>query len=476
MRNGKYHAAITYTDSNGKSHSTTKSLKLHAKGNKKKANEMCQQIKKQKEAELKLLYSETNWYEFVDRDTLTFTAFLRKWIDSIEFSMIGKEPTYASYRTCVLNKIIPYFDKKHQLPLSHRIGGIVLMVLSSILCLLFVGVFVEKDLTLLFPALVGMFGLLFGIALIKGAFVNAELKKKRKGIYLSPEQIEKLEQKIELPIVDTPVFLDYGEVAVYYSQAIRQETKNRVIGRTGSYSGGTVRIAKGLSIHTGGSVSRPVYGDVSLQYSGEFIITNQRIIFLSNQKGFEIKHQNITAATAYKDGFAFQSKNISYVLLLPRADLATLAFGGVRTGEIPIAGIVTSELCDYDDCEDFDVDDISIIDCMDGHSFEYFCAEVLEKNGFKNVSVTKGSGDQGVDVLAEKGGIKYAVQCKNYSSPLGNTPVQEVNAGKTFYNCHVGVVMTNSTFTPGAKELAQATGVLLWDRKVLQEMMGSLEC
>ena len=114
MRNGKYHAAITYTDSNGKSHSTTKSLKLHAKGNKKKANEMCQQIKKQKEAELKLLYSETNWYEFVDRDTLTFTAFLRKWVDSIEFSMIGKEPTYASYRTCVLNKIIPYFDKKHQ--------------------------------------------------------------------------------------------------------------------------------------------------------------------------------------------------------------------------------------------------------------------------------------------------------------------------------------------------------------------------
>ena len=131
---------------------------------------------------------------------------------------------------------------------------------------------------------------------------------------------------------------------------------------------------------------------------------------------------------------------------------------------------------DYVDYEDFDFDDISMIDCMDGHSFEYFCAEVLKKNGFVNVSVTKGSGDQGVDVLAEKGGIKYAVQCKNYSSALGNTPVQEVNAGKTFYNCHVGVVMTNSIFTPGAKELAQATGVLLWDRKVLQEMMGTLEC
>ena len=58
-----------------------------------------------------------------------------------------------------------------------------------------------------------------------------------------------------------------------------------------------------------------------------------------------------------------------------------------------------------------------------------------------------------------------------YSSPLGNTPIQEVIAGKIFYGCHVGVVMTNSTFTPGAKKLAEATGVLLWDRAILQDMI-----
>ena len=108
---------------------------------------------------------------------------------------------------------------------------------------------------------------------------------------------------------------------------------------------------------------------------------------------------------------------------------------------------------------------------MSGHDFEYFCAELLRKNGFLDVKVTKGSGDQGVDILAKKDGIKYAIQCKNYASPLGNTPVQEVNAGKIYYRCHVGVVMTNSTFTQGAKTLAEATGVLLWDRSVLTQMM-----
>lgn len=115
-------------------------------------------------------------------------------------------------------------------------------------------------------------------------------------------------------------------------------------------------------------------------------------------------------------------------------------------------------------------DSLSKIDKMDGHTFEHWCAKVLENCGYKNVEVTPGSGDQGVDVLAEKGGIKYAIQCKCYSSDLGNTPIQEVNTGKTIYHCQIGVVMTNRHFTAGAKQAAEATGVLLWDRETIEEM------
>ena len=117
--------------------------------------------------------------------------------------------------------------------------------------------------------------------------------------------------------------------------------------------------------------------------------------------------------------------------------------------------------------------DISETDGMEGHEFENYCADLLRKNGFINVSVTPGSGDQGVDVIAEKEGVRYAVQCKCYSSALGNTPVQEVCAGKSMYNCHVGVVMTNNYFTAGAKQLAEKNGILLWDRDKLQQMIDS---
>lgn len=117
--------------------------------------------------------------------------------------------------------------------------------------------------------------------------------------------------------------------------------------------------------------------------------------------------------------------------------------------------------------------DIAETDGMEGHEFESYCADLLRKNGFVNVSVTPGSGDQGVDVIAEKEGVRYAVQCKCYSSALGNTPVQEVCAGKSMYNCHVGVVMTNNYFTAGAKQLAEKNGILLWDRDKLQRMIDS---
>ncbi len=113
------------------------------------------------------------------------------------------------------------------------------------------------------------------------------------------------------------------------------------------------------------------------------------------------------------------------------------------------------------------------VDLMEGIEFEHWCANLLTDLGYSNVSVTQSSGDQGVDVLAEKDGIKYAIQCKCYSKDLGNTPVQEILAGKQFYHCHVGAVMTNQYFTKGAKDLAAETGVLLWDRDWIENTLAS---
>jgi restriction system protein len=107
---------------------------------------------------------------------------------------------------------------------------------------------------------------------------------------------------------------------------------------------------------------------------------------------------------------------------------------------------------------------------MTGTDFEYYCAKLLLFNGFERVSTTSITGDQGVDLVAEKEGLKFAIQCKCYNDTLGNTPVQEVYLGKAIYDCDVAVVMTNSTFTKGAKEAAEKVNVKLWDIHVISEM------
>jgi len=108
---------------------------------------------------------------------------------------------------------------------------------------------------------------------------------------------------------------------------------------------------------------------------------------------------------------------------------------------------------------------------LDGSEFEAYVALVLEDNGFKHVELTKGSGDQGADILAERNGKSYAIQCKNYAGAVGNFAVQEAFAGAQHYGCEVAAVICPGTFTRGARELAATTGVLLWDEKKLSRMM-----
>lgn len=112
-----------------------------------------------------------------------------------------------------------------------------------------------------------------------------------------------------------------------------------------------------------------------------------------------------------------------------------------------------------------------LMDDMEGHEFEYFCAELLKKRGFAEVEVTKGSGDYGIDILAEKEGVTYAVQCKCYAAPVGVKAVQEAYAGKDYYDRMVGAVMTNQYFTAPAVEAARKLKILLWDRGYLDSMM-----
>ena len=108
---------------------------------------------------------------------------------------------------------------------------------------------------------------------------------------------------------------------------------------------------------------------------------------------------------------------------------------------------------------------------LSGEEFEEYVALLLGDAGFRDIELTRASGDQGVDVLCSRAGKRYAVQCKNYQGTVGNAAVQEAFAGAQFYGCDVAAVVCPGAFTRAARELAASTGVRLWDGAWLTRMM-----
>lgn len=94
--------------------------------------------------------------------------------------------------------------------------------------------------------------------------------------------------------------------------------------------------------------------------------------------------------------------------------------------------------------------------------FEVACEKTLRELGFETSRVA-GVGDQGADVVAERDGVRVAVQCKLYSGKVGNDAVQQVVAAKAFYKCQMAIVVATGGYTKAARQLAGANGVVLCD-------------
>jgi restriction endonuclease Mrr len=111
---------------------------------------------------------------------------------------------------------------------------------------------------------------------------------------------------------------------------------------------------------------------------------------------------------------------------------------------------------------------------MSGPEFERFMADLLRQKGYQ-VDETPLSGDQGVDlVLPDLDGKRVVIQLKRWTGPVGNNAIQATFAGMAHYQADEGWVITTSTFTKSARELARSTSVRLIDRDELTDWLEGL--
>ena len=108
------------------------------------------------------------------------------------------------------------------------------------------------------------------------------------------------------------------------------------------------------------------------------------------------------------------------------------------------------------------------VDELSGEEFEDYCVSILNQHGW-DARITQSTGDQGIDIIGEINGVTAVFQCKRYLQPVGNSAVQEVIAGKNFAKAQIAAVITNSTFTKSARQLAQAANIYLLHHTELEE-------
>lgn len=185
---------------------------------------------------------------------------------------------------------------------------------------------------------------LFGIAgvlLVLQITLDKKIKNEQKAIQAEKDNEEALHlgQQIEairrgeLPIIhNTPVILAPGEVAHLSLNATRLITKNKAVGRTGGGSGVSFRVAKGVSVRTGGGASKTIYEDVTSTYKGMLIVTNQRIIFINSQQGFEHKLSSVSSLFVDKANVELQVKSKSYTFIVAGAAILQTVIHALTNG------------------------------------------------------------------------------------------------------------------------------------------------
>lgn len=181
----------------------------------------------------------------------------------------------------------------------HKVFGFLIMLFGTVLLtvctLLFLGFLAFEGISglILFPLIAGI----LSVFIIKAGYRMYYGKPAEEGPFVNPYVDYTLYEKGELPPVNYPSLgLSPGEVIYFATPANTFVQKEQVVGYSGGSSGFNIRIAKGVTYRTGGSKGAPIRDNVIKYNPGDFIVTNQRVVFIGIKDSFDIPAEKLTAA------------------------------------------------------------------------------------------------------------------------------------------------------------------------------------
>ena len=123
--------------------------------------------------------------------------------------------------------------------------------------------------------------------------------------------------KLDLQPVENPgILLQPNEVCYYRGPAQAYRDKFVTTGHTRTGAGISVRVAKNVSVHTGGGISKSIRENVGEFYDGTFIMTNKRFVLLAPKLGFDIPFKKLTSIQNFRsEGVTFYVGTKAYTVI-----------------------------------------------------------------------------------------------------------------------------------------------------------------
>lgn len=153
----------------------------------------------------------------------------------------------------------------------------------------------------------GLFGIGWIIDIIKVLTEDSLAKIKMDNVDITEDNLPNIQ--------GTNLNLLAGETCCYMDRAYTFKEKTVTAGYTGGGNGFSVRIAKGLSYHVGGSGSKAIRETQRTTYNGILYITTRRIIYTSQDKSFDKTFDKITSVQEARDGLIIQIGSNTYSIV-----------------------------------------------------------------------------------------------------------------------------------------------------------------
>jgi restriction system protein len=108
--------------------------------------------------------------------------------------------------------------------------------------------------------------------------------------------------------------------------------------------------------------------------------------------------------------------------------------------------------------------------------FEMIIGEVFRRMGYSVVENGLGGADGGVDLVLDRDGVKFFVQCKQWkAAKVGVKPVRELAGVMSARKVSHGFFVTSGTYTDAAREFAAEADISLIDGISLGRLVGEVQ-